>query len=639
MRTRYVDPLERRWLFAVVVPSGFTDELFDNGLAGATAMEFAPDGRLFVAEQGGNVRVIENGNLLANSFVSLNVDSAGERGVLGLAFDPAFLTNGFLYLYYTVPNGADGSSGAFNRVSRFTAADADGNPANGYTPGNLAAAGSETILLNLNPLSGATNHNGGALHFGPDGKLYLAVGENANPNNAQTLANHHGKILRLNVDGSAPADNPFNDADATPNEPRDYIWALGLRNPFTTAFDPVTGLFYINDVGAGSWEEVNQGAVGANYGWPTYEGPENDPNFGTPPIFAYSHGATGNDGGNVISGGTFYRPTAHAFPSQYTGDYFFAEAGRGWIRSFDVATQTATLFATNASFPVDLKAGNDGALYYLERGSGSVRRIRFTNPPPQVTNIFVGSTEWNPAFTSHLQATGAGEPIWGFAIPPSDQLNELPWVNLNQVSIRFSRNVVVGQGSLSINGVNVPSYAINFFAYDVPSRTATWRVESAAIGNDKLALTLTGVTDAATGAALDGEWTNPTSPAVGGADTFSSGNGDAGGTFRFRVNVLPGDANRSGGSVIGSDVILVRNAQNSPPGGANSLYTIFKDVNGSASILGSDVTAVRNRQGLSLPPGEPALVTSESSSKVLTAATVVDMVAPVVLSDRKRIRG
>ena len=399
MRAQTLETMEPRWLFAVVVPSGFTDEQYEPGLSSPTAMEFAPDGRLFVTQQGGAVRVIDAAStLLATPFVSLDVDSVGERGILGIAFDPAFLQNGFVYLYYTVPNGPDGSSGANNRVSRFTAVDADGNSANGYQPGNTAAPGSEFVLLNLNPLTGADNHHGGALHFSPtDGKLYLAVGENATMSNAQTLNNHHGKILRMNSDGTAPSDNPFNNQTAPHNEPRDYIWALGLRNPFTTAFDPATGRFHINDVGGSLWEEVNEGIAGANYGWPTYEGEESDPSFGTPPLFAYPHsGGVHNDTGDVISGGTFYRPRSHAYPSDYTGDYFFAEAGHGWIRRYDVATDTATLFAHSASYPVDLKTGNDGALYYLERGSNSVRRIRSTTLPGLPSWLAPGSSAtWN----------------------------------------------------------------------------------------------------------------------------------------------------------------------------------------------------------------------------------------------------
>src|SRR5262249_14377167 len=151
-----------------------------------------PDGRVFVAEQGGTLRVIQNGTLLTTPFLSVNVDSNGERGLVGVALDPNFETNGFVYVYYTVPG-----AGVHNRISRFTA------------NGNVAAAGSEDVLLNLDPLSNATNHNGGPMAFGPDGKLYVAVGENANGSNAQSLGTNLGKVLRLNPDGSIPADNPF----------------------------------------------------------------------------------------------------------------------------------------------------------------------------------------------------------------------------------------------------------------------------------------------------------------------------------------------------------------------------------------------------------------------------------------------
>ena len=126
------------------------------------------------------------------------------------------------------------------------------------------------MILELNNL-GATNHNGGAIHFGPDGKLYAAVGENANGSNAQTLSNLLGKMLRLNADGSIPSDNPFFNVATGNNR---MIWALGLRNPFTFDFQPGTGRMFINDVGEVSWEEINDGIPGSNYGWPSAEGNE-----------------------------------------------------------------------------------------------------------------------------------------------------------------------------------------------------------------------------------------------------------------------------------------------------------------------------------------------------------------------------
>jgi glucose/arabinose dehydrogenase len=151
-------------LHAATLPAGFTETQVGSNLSGApTAMDFAPDGRLFVCLQGGQLRVIENGALLAAPFVTVTTTANGERGLLGVAFDPNFATNHFVYVYYTVSTAP-----IHNRVSRFTA------------NGNLAEAG-ETIVLELDNLSSATNHNGGAIHFGPDNKLYVAVGENANP--------------------------------------------------------------------------------------------------------------------------------------------------------------------------------------------------------------------------------------------------------------------------------------------------------------------------------------------------------------------------------------------------------------------------------------------------------------------------
>ena len=240
---------------AATLPADFTETQFASGLTNPTAMAFAPDGRLFVCQQGGQLRVVKNGALLATPFVSLTVDSNGERGLLGVAFDPNFATNSFVYVYYTATTPQ-----VHNRVSRFTASMA--NP-------DVAQAGSEVAILDLNNLSGATNHNGGAIHFGPDGKLYIAVGENANPANAQTIGNLLGKILRINSDGTLPADNPtsFPGIAGSTSGINRAIWSVGLRNPYTFTFQPVSGRMFINDVGQNSWEEINDGISGSNYGW------------------------------------------------------------------------------------------------------------------------------------------------------------------------------------------------------------------------------------------------------------------------------------------------------------------------------------------------------------------------------------
>ncbi|NOT56512.1 MAG: hypothetical protein HOP18_18085 [Deltaproteobacteria bacterium] len=347
--------------YAATLPPGFVETPLGGGqLSPATAMEIAPDGRIFVCLQNGNVRVIKNGTLLPTPFVSLTVNASGERGLLGIAFDPNFATNQFVYLYYTATTPA-----IHNRVSRFTA------------NGDVAVVGSEVPLLNLENLS-ATNHNGGAIHFGTDGKLYVAVGDNAVSANSQLLTNRLGKMLRLNPDGSIPVDNPTtftttNGVGTTAGLNR-AIWSIGLRNPFTFAVQPGTGDLFINDVGQVTWEEVNEGIPGANYGWPASEGPTTDARF-TTPLHAYDHGS-----GCAIAGGTFYNPRTMQFPLNFVGRYFFADLCGGWIRVYDPIADTVSDFASGISAPVDLKVGADGSLYYLARGSSAVFRVRYQRP-------------------------------------------------------------------------------------------------------------------------------------------------------------------------------------------------------------------------------------------------------------------
>jgi glucose/arabinose dehydrogenase len=236
------------------LPPNFARSQVVGGLASPTAMEFAPDGRLFVAEQRGTLRVVKAGGKLATFLdISGKVDSAGERGLLGVAFDPAFSKNRYVYFYYT--QRVTGTTPAHNRVIRVTAR------------GDRAVAGTKKLILRLNNLSSVTNHNGGAIHFGKDGKLYVAVGENAKGENAQSLRNLKGKIVRINKDGTIPRDNPFYKRTTGTNR---AIWALGLRNPFSFAIQPHTGKMFINDVGEQRWEEIDRGATGANYGWPRF---------------------------------------------------------------------------------------------------------------------------------------------------------------------------------------------------------------------------------------------------------------------------------------------------------------------------------------------------------------------------------
>jgi glucose/arabinose dehydrogenase len=223
------------------LPNGFSETTLAANLGSTTAMAVAPDGRVFVATQSGDVKVIKNGAVLSTPFVHFNdIDSSGERGALGVAFDPNFTSNQFVYIYHTII--ASGTAAAHNEVTRFTA------------NGDVADPSSKEDILQLNDLSSATNHNGGAMHFGKDNKLYIDVGENANPPNSQTLNNLLGKVLRIDVSQIQlgdpvndvakliPSDNPFTPGHTNvASGINQAIYALGFRNPFTFGVDPISG--------------------------------------------------------------------------------------------------------------------------------------------------------------------------------------------------------------------------------------------------------------------------------------------------------------------------------------------------------------------------------------------------------------
>lgn len=330
----------------VSLPAGFTRTTFTSGFGGVlTAVAVAPDGRLFVTEVGGAIRVVRDGVLQPQPFATVAALTGGERGLLGIALSPNFGLTGHVYVHYTTSVG-----GAHNRVSRFAAF------------GDMAGS-TEEVLVDLPPLSAATNHNGGALGFGTDGKLYVAVGDNANGSLAPLLTSPFGKMLRFNADGSIPADNPFYSLTTGVNR---AIWARGLRNPYTFAIQPGTGRIHINDVGQLSWEEVNLGRAGADYGWPSTEGATTNSAFDTP-LLAY--GRTGSPtlfDGAAIVGGTFYNPSTPLFGAGFVGAYFFADYVAGWIYRLDVENgNRAYAFARTGANPTGLAVGADGALYVL----------------------------------------------------------------------------------------------------------------------------------------------------------------------------------------------------------------------------------------------------------------------------------
>ncbi|MFQ6012518.1 MAG: PQQ-dependent sugar dehydrogenase [Thermoplasmata archaeon] len=229
-----------------------------EGLNTPVAFAFAPDGRIFYNElQAGGVRIIKDGTVLPTPFVSLNVVGRNEMGLLGLALDPNFGAEPFVYVFYTYQDGDE----TFNRLSRFA------------TLGDVA--GPEEVLLNELPAN--EFHNSGRVGFGPDGLLYASLGDTGDELQSQDPLTLPGKILRLHRDGALPGDNPFAVS---------YTYLYGIRNVFGFDFSPDGTLFFTENGPRGN-DEVNRGLRGANYGWPVVQGTDSDSRF-VPPLAVFS---------------------------------------------------------------------------------------------------------------------------------------------------------------------------------------------------------------------------------------------------------------------------------------------------------------------------------------------------------------
>ncbi len=313
-----------------------------SGLNSPVDFRFLPDGRILVAEKNGAIRVVENGVLRTDPLITLAVRTETERGIGGLAVDPDFSTNGRLYVAYVA---ADTTRNTLSRL---------------VVDGNTATL--DQILVQ-STLTAAPNHHGGALGFGPDGALYWGVGDNASGSNAQNLDNIHGKILRLNTDGSVPDDNPVIDGR------RSLIYAYGLRNPFRLTFTP-TGELLVADVGNAAFEEVNKITAGGNYGWPNAEGLCTSNCAGkVDPIYTYPR-----EGGAAITSVVVHRDKV-----------FIADTVKGWIRTLTctpgyTSCGDVTTFDPNAGATVVLAEGPDGALYQLVYQPGRLVRIDLADP-------------------------------------------------------------------------------------------------------------------------------------------------------------------------------------------------------------------------------------------------------------------
>lgn len=336
---------------AAEVPVGFKDQQIADGLTSPTTLTALPDGRLLVVQQNGVIRTVKDDVMLAESYWEVpNVDSTFERGCLGLTPDPSFATNHYLYAYCTIK----GESTSNNQLLRVTEVDGRADPS--------------TLLKLLKlPEVRVMFHMGGAVRFGQDGMLYVAVGNHEDGrednSNAQELDNPFGKILRVRPDGSVPDDNPFvGQAGAFT-----AIWSYGYRNPFAFDVQPGTGRMLVADVGQGSWEEVNDNKRGANYGWSVTEGPSDDPRYEAP-IYSYEH----TNGYCSITGGVFYNPQNAQFPADFVGTFLFEDFCAGTLEVLDLTTNQARPFASELNYPTNLVVSPDGGVYYLSRNQDTM---------------------------------------------------------------------------------------------------------------------------------------------------------------------------------------------------------------------------------------------------------------------------
>ncbi|HXF64525.1 MAG TPA: PQQ-dependent sugar dehydrogenase, partial [Caldilineaceae bacterium] len=419
---------------AAVVPPGFADELVTS-VAEPTDLAFTPDGRLLITARNGKLHVWRGSLPLVQALQLTNICNNNERGLLGVAVDPDFAANGYIYLYYTYHNNTTCGSAMLpdpfpvNRVARFTLGAND-----------IVDPASELILIDNIPSPEGT-HNAGDLAFGPDGYLYISVGDGGcyyaerrcGSNNPAARERHTllGKILRIARDGAIPPTNPFTGPDsvrcnqigiAQPGQVCQETFVWGLRNPFRFTIDPQSSSLrlFINDVGQFTWEEIDQAVAGADYGWNVREGfcvTNSSTDCGAPPagmtnpIYSYHH----DTGCSSITGGAFVPPGR--WPASYDGVYLYSDwvCGKLFILRQQGSSYGAEEFVSEGGGFTSLSFNpyntGDPSLYYLVF-TGQLRRLRFTgsaNRPP-TAQLTASPTSGPAPLTVTFDGSGSSDP-------------------------------------------------------------------------------------------------------------------------------------------------------------------------------------------------------------------------------------
>lgn len=354
---------------------GYTVTTVVSGLTQPTDFRFLPDGRILFAEKGGAIKVADkNGQLQSTPLITLPTDTVWARGLVAVEVDPQYQENGYIYASYV-------TSDNYQRLSRLTVTDP--------TAEVLTIDPDSEVVLVQGTQPAGNDHHGGGLSFGPDGKLYWSTGDNVccgviDGSNSQNLTNMYGKVLRLNPDGTAPADNPFYDGDG-PNY--DAVYATGFRNPFRLTFTP-DGKLLVVDVGQSTWEEVNLVTAGANYGWPNAEGPCNGigttscstPSSYANPIYAYRH----TTGGSSITAVMAY---AASTSGSGQNKVLIADFNQGWIKELTFNSDYSSLISERLFEDAASGATNklvqtpDGSIYQLTF-DGKLTRISPSSEVP-----------------------------------------------------------------------------------------------------------------------------------------------------------------------------------------------------------------------------------------------------------------